>query len=133
MVVICMKTSDIKMLQYYVGTVMICTVSDAQSKREEIFMQKLSKAESARMARHAISVLTSMLSTHQWEVVRPEFEFAINELKKCIPTKPIRQSWEPNRCPNCDADLGGDCDDGYYENPWYQSCPECRQLLDYNS
>ena len=82
-------------------------------------------------AQESIKVLNAMLSTHQWEPVRRELEFAINELKKCIPTKPFREKWSPNRCPNCNADLGGECDDGYYQNPYYEFCPECRQVLDY--
>lgn len=82
-------------------------------------------------ARESIKVLVSMLSTHQWEVIRPELEFAINEMKKYIPTKPIQEKWYPNRCPNCGADLGGECNDGYYQNPFYEFCPECRQILDY--
>ena len=36
-------------------------------------------------AQESIKVLNAMLSTHQWEPVRRELEFAINELKKCIP------------------------------------------------
>lgn len=31
-----------------------------------------------------------------------------------------------------DADLGGDCNDGYYENPHYDRCPVCGQRLDYS-
>ena len=89
------------------------------------------KTESVNRAQESIKVLSAMLSTHQWEPVRRELEFAINELKKCIPAKPVRASWAPNRCPNCDADLGGDCNDGYYQNPYYEFCPECRQILDY--
>lgn len=87
--------------------------------------------DNAEKAKETIMVLDAMLSTHQWEPVRTELEFAINELKKCIPSKPIKERWAPNRCPNCDADLGGESDDGYYQNPYYEFCPECRQLLDY--
>ena len=43
-------------------------------------------------AQESIKVLNAMLSTHQWEPVRRELEFAINELKKCIPTKPFREN-----------------------------------------
>ncbi len=84
-------------------------------------------------AQESIKVLNAMLSTHQWESVRRELEFAINELKKCIPAKPVRARWYPNHCPRCAADLGGECNDGYYQNPYYEVCPECRQLLDYDS
>ena len=91
------------------------------------------KNDSITMAQESIKVLSAMLHTRQWEPVRQELEFAINEMKKCIPAKPIRENWCPNRCPNCKADLGGECDDGYYQNPYYEFCPECRQILDYES
>lgn len=87
--------------------------------------------ETIVLAQESIGVMEVMLSTHQWEPVRKELEFAISEVKKCIPTKPIQKSWSPNRCPNCDANLGGICDDGYFQNPWYEFCPACRQILDY--
>lgn len=67
------------------------------------------KNDSITMAQESIKVLSAMLHTLQWEPVRQELEFAINEMKKCIPVKPIRESWCPNRCPNCRADLGGEC------------------------
>lgn len=58
-------------------------------------------------------------------------DFAIREVGKAIPKAPVMKAWEPNHCPTCDADLGGDCDDGYYQNPWYERCPECGQRLSY--
>ena len=82
-------------------------------------------------AKESIKVLQAMLSTNQWEPVRTELEFAIREMQKCIPAKPIRERWNPNRSPTCGADLGGKCNDGYYQNPYYEICPECRQSLDY--
>lgn len=88
--------------------------------------------ENIIQAQESMKVLIAMLSTHQWEPVREELEFAINEVKKCIPAKPICESWNPNRCPTCGADLGGECDDGYYQNPFYEVCPECRQALDFS-
>lgn len=100
-----------------------CKVFEVECKKEEKHDDVL--------AEESIKVLNAMLSTHQWEPVRRELEFAINELKKCIPTKPVRASWAPNRCPNCDANLGGRCNDGYFQNPHYELCPECRQVLDY--
>lgn len=84
------------------------------------------------MAKETIKVLNAMLSTNQWEPVRKELEFAIKEVKKCIPMKPIRERWQPNLCPNCEEDLGGECNDGYYENPYHEICPSCRQSLNYN-
>ena len=67
-----------------------------------------------------------------FEEIEEALDFAIREVGKGIPKPPIVEAWEPNRCPTCDADLGGDCDDGYYQNPWYERCPECGQLLDMN-
>lgn len=54
---------------------------------------------------------------------------AFRELQ--IPKQPISKSWSPNLCPHCDADLGGDCNDGYYQNPHYERCPVCGQKLKY--
>ena len=75
----------------------------------------LAERDSVHQAKESIKVIKALLSTHQ-----------------CIPTKPIKESWCPNRCPNCGANLGGECDDGYYENPYYEYCPQCRQILDYD-
>ena len=83
------------------------------------------------LAQRTIEVLGAMLSSNQWRPIRKEVEFAIGEVKKCIPLKPLRERWQPNRCPNCGEDLGGECDDGYYENPYYEVCPNCRQSLNY--
>ena len=41
---------------------------------------------------------------------------AIEACELQIPKHPISKSWSPNLCPHCNADLGGDCNDGYYEN-----------------
>lgn len=46
-----------------------------------------------------------------------------------VPKAPITKEWNPNRCPSCGADIGGECDDGYYDNPHYTRCPECGQKL----
>lgn len=91
----------------------------------------MKQKESVAQARESIKLLRTILATHQWEPARKHLEFAIQEVSKCIPARPIRERWNPNRCPNCGADLGGECDDGYYQNPWFESCPECRQILDY--
>lgn len=93
---------------------------------------RMNDKDSIHEAKESIKVIKALLSTHQWEAVRHEFEFAIHELEKCIPTKLIKENWCPTRCPNCGADLGGECDDGYYENPHYEYCPQCRQILDYD-
>lgn len=92
----------------------------------------LAERDSIHQAKESIKVIKALLSTNQWEPVRRELEFTIHELEKCIPAKPIKESWCPNRCPNCGADLGGECDDGYYENPYYEYCHQCRQVLDYD-
>lgn len=56
---------------------------------------------------------------------------AIETCELQIPKQPISKSWSPNLCPHCDADLGGDCNDGYYQNPHYERCPVCGQKLKY--
>ena len=56
---------------------------------------------------------------------------AIEACELQIPKQPISKSWSPNLCPHCDADLGGDCNDGYYQNPHYERCPVCGQKLKY--
>ena len=58
---------------------------------------------------------------------------AIEACELQIQKQPISKSWSPNLCPHCDADLGGVCDDGYYENPRYERCPVCGQRLTYES
>ena len=74
---------------------------------------------------------TIPIDGYSYEEIEEAIEFAIREVEKCIPKKPICKSWSPNRCPTCDEDLGGECDDGYYQNPWYERCPKCGQILDY--
>lgn len=63
--------------------------------------------------------------------INEAIDYAIWQLGKNIPQKPVQAKWEPNLCPACRADLGGECDDGYYANPWFDRCPECGQKLDY--
>lgn len=69
---------------------------------------------------------------YSFEDIDKAIDFAIERLEKDIPKKPIRQSWNPNLCPTCQADLGGECNDGYYENPIFHRCPNCEQKLDYD-
>lgn len=52
-----------------------------------------------------------------------------NMRSRDIPTRPIEEKWNPNLCPQCGADIGGECNDGYYENPHYTRCSECGQKL----
>lgn len=56
---------------------------------------------------------------------------AIIEVEKSKQKYVITEAWNPNRCPTCSEDLGGDCYDGYYKNPYYEVCPKCRQRLKY--
>lgn len=57
---------------------------------------------------------------------------AITALRKNIPKEPIEENWEPNRCPTCYEDLGGEVlGDGYYDNPIFERCPRCGQKLKY--
>lgn len=56
---------------------------------------------------------------------------AIEACELQIPKQPISKNWSPNLCPHCDADLGGDCNDGYYQNLHYERCPVCGQKLKY--
>lgn len=56
---------------------------------------------------------------------------AIEACELQISKQPISKSWSPNLCPHCDTDLGGDCNDGYYQNPHYERCPVCGQKLKY--
>ena len=87
---------------------------------------------SINLVESTISVLQNMAQSERYESVRAELEFALQEVKKCVPAKPVRESWCPNLCPTCGEDLGGFCDDGYYDNPYYEFCPTCRQVLDYD-
>ena len=66
---------------------------------------------------------------YTWEDINEAIELAIESIKLRIPTKVISEEWNPNTCPFCLTDLGGDCDDGYYENPHYDRCPVCGQKL----
>lgn len=67
-----------------------------------------------------------------FDEISEAFDIAIREVGKGIPKPSIRESWRPNRCPTCGANLGGACDDGYYQNPWYERCPNCGQCLEYD-
>lgn len=63
---------------------------------------------------------------------RTAMKEAITAVGKNIPIEPVREDWEPNRCPTCFGDLGGEnLGDGYYENPFFERCPRCGQKLKY--
>lgn len=39
---------------------------------------------------------------------------------------PIHSTFSANQCPKCGANLGGKLIDGaFYENPYFETCPEC--------
>lgn len=67
---------------------------------------------------------------YSYEEINEALDFAIREVGKCIPKKPIRVSWTPSRCPTCKASLSTHLGDGYFEELWYERCPECGQKLD---
>lgn len=80
-------------------------------------------------AEQTVGLLTGLLKI---DLVEDEIRFTIREVEKVIPKELICKPWNPNRCPTCGADLGGECNDGYYENPRYDHCPNCRQVLKYD-
>lgn len=66
------------------------------------------------------------------EQIGEALTIAAREVGKQIPKRVVVQDWNPNLCPTCSADLGGECNDGFYENPWFERCPECGQKLNYD-
>lgn len=63
---------------------------------------------------------------------RTAMKEAITALEKNIPKEPIKENWEPNRCPTCFEDLGGEVlGEAYYDNPCFERCPRCGQKLKY--
>lgn len=57
---------------------------------------------------------------------------AIKALKKQIPTKPIRKSWELTRCPSCGAALGEWLGDGYTKDWESKTVCDCGQQIDWS-
>lgn len=81
---------------------------------------------------NAVNYLTKLLNGGlMGERGSKPLRIAIEACELQIPKQPISKSWSPNLCPHCDADLGGDCSDGYYQNPHYERCPVCGQKLKY--
>ena len=73
---------------------------------------------------NAVNYLTKLLNGGlMGERGSKPLRIAIEACELQIPKQPISKSWSPNLCPHCDADLGGDCNDGYYQNPHYERCP----------
>lgn len=51
-------------------------------------------------------------------------------LTKLKEVSPISAPFSANRCPKCNANLGGKkIDECFYENPYYPKCPNCGVLL----
>jgi hypothetical protein len=81
---------------------------------------------------NAVNYLTKLLNGGlMGERGSKPLRIAIEACELQIPKQPISKSWSPNLCPHCDADLGGDCNDGYYQNLHYERCPVCGQKLKY--
>ena len=78
---------------------------------------------------HPIIMAEQMKHPIQWNPMKDEWKACELQISK----QPISKSWSPNLCPHCKADLGGVCDDGYYENPRYERCPVCGQRLTYEN
>lgn len=69
------------------------------------------------------------IETHYPEI---KFEKFCESIKKWYESTkpnavyPIAEPFTANRCPKCNANLGGKkIDDCYYENPYYPECPNC--------
>lgn len=69
-----------------------------------------------------------------FEENRVAIDMAIAEMKKAIPAKPIDNgNWSAKTCPTCGEELSEHMGDGYYQDSvCLISCPNCRQLLDWN-
>ena len=66
---------------------------------------------------------------YSYDEIEEAIEFAIKEVGKCIPKKPVRASWSPSKCSTCEASLSTHLGDGYFRELWYERCPECGQKL----
>lgn len=91
-----------------------------------MFFKSMTEEEKAEQT---IGVLQGLYNAYKLHIVDDEFMFAVKEIGKAVPKEPIRKKWMPNLCPTCGVDLGGECNDGYYENPRYDHCPNCRQMI----
>lgn len=90
-------------------------------------MKDYDKYEDVKYWKKLINTLKSIPVKDSQRMAMKE---AIIALEKNIPKEPVREDWEPNRCPTCLGDLGGEVlGDGYYENPYYEWCPRCGQKL----
>ena len=58
-------------------------------------------------------------------------EYAIESVKLRIPVNVTSKLWKPTICPNCSNILGEVCPCGYWENPHYDKCLVCGQLLEW--
>lgn len=82
----------------------------------------------------AIMTLNKMLAKEDVDSIefRDAISLAVRELEKNLQKEIIIRSWVPNLCPTCGEDLGGECYDGYYQNPYFEKCPKCGQKLKYD-
>jgi hypothetical protein len=80
-----------------------------------------------------IECLENLKSEISFEENRYSLDVAIKEIGKCIPMKPINNgNWSAKTCPTCGNELSIHFGDGYYKDSiCLESCPECRQLLDW--
>jgi len=81
-----------------------------------------------------IGCLENLRSDVSFEDNRDSLDIAIKEVGKCIYKKPINNgNWSAKTCPTCGASLSEHIGDGYYiDSVCLDSCPECRQLLDWD-
>ena len=61
-------------------------------------------------------------------------DIAAVEMGKAIPKKPINNgNWSAKTCPTCGEELSEHLGDGYYKDSiCLESCPRCRQSLNWD-
>jgi len=79
----------------------------------------------------AIEAIKANYPPENYALLREALDLAVNALKKQIPTKPIKKSWTPTRCPSCGESLSEDCNDGYYKDTESMKICDCGQRLDW--
>lgn len=81
----------------------------------------------------AINGLKNLFSEHELDLPCTDslevLNMAINALEKQIPKKPIIKTWNPAKCPNCNAELSDDAGDGYYKPYIHLKVCDCGQHL----
>ena len=81
-----------------------------------------------------IGCLENLKSDVSFDDNRISLDIAIKEVGKCIPKKPVDNGiWSAKTCPICGECLSEHHGDGYYtDSVCLESCPKCRQLLDWD-